>query len=195
VSGASGGHGGALGRWRRFAESRPRLAGAALALALLVGYEVALRPARLWVAEHVAYPLFSAVDTPRARTFEVVRPPGRKDAVLAQPRGPEAAARPTPALWAAPAGVIFLLPAMFLAFVFPARPYWLWLLAYHVALGVTTTAVFALGLGWFDPAFGIYRFARTYLAETVSLTVPLLLYLAGRAGTPRPADDPEAQPA
>jgi hypothetical protein len=87
--------------------------------------------------------------------------------------------------WAAPVGVLFLLPAMFLLVAFPTRPYWLYLLAYHVVLGLVSFGVFVVGLGWFEPAFQLYLFARTYVAETVSLVVPLLLALAahGTAST------------
>jgi hypothetical protein len=136
----------------------------------------------------VAYPAFAAIDTPRAQTFGVERIGRRPDAVWAVPRdlydGRDA---PTViredeaevAQWAVPVGVVFLLPAMFLAAAFPARPYWLWLLAYHVVLGAVSFGVFALGLGWVGPAFEVYTFSRTYLAETVSLVVPVLLALAG----------------
>jgi hypothetical protein len=50
-------------------------------------------------------------------------------------------------------------------------------------------AVFVVGLGWFEPAFQLYLFARTYVAETVSLVVPLLLALAAR-GTAVPPEPP-----
>ena len=73
---------------------------------------------------------------------------------------------------------------MFLIAVFPTRPFWVVLLGYHVAVGVLSTAVFAVGLGWFEPAFRVYLFTRTYLTESVSLVVPLLLYLAARGVGP-----------
>ena len=175
---------GAVGR---AVERHPRLWGALFAVLLLVGYAAALRPARVWLAEAVALPLFAAVDTPRARTFHVVEAPGQATDVLAVPAGamPEAARAAGTTRWAAPGGVLFLLPGMFLLAVFPARPYWLYLLAYHVALGALALGAFVVGLGWFEPAFAVYTFARTYLAETVSLAVPLLLWLAGRAEPPQ----------
>jgi hypothetical protein len=155
-------------------------------IALLAGYVGVVRPARLWVAEHVAYPALAALDTPRAQTLRVVRLPHRPDAVWAIPTrlgGDPAVAvqdhRDEVGEWAAPVGVIFLLPALFLIAAYPDRPYWLWLLAYHVVLGVVSLGVFAVGVGWFEPAFAVYTFSRTYLAEAVSLVVPLLLVLAG----------------
>lgn len=165
---------------------RPRLWGLAFAAALLAVYVAAVRPARMWAAEAVVYPALAAIDTPRARTLQIVRTPRRADAVWAVPArlgaDPEAAIqdhRPEVAEWAAPVGVVFLLPALFLVAAFPARPYWLYLLAYHLGLGAVSFGVFALGVGWFEPAFAVYTFSRTYLAETVSLVVPLLLVLAG----------------
>ena len=178
--------------------ARRRLLGVALAGLLLAGYAVALRPARLWAAEHVAYPLLQQVRTSRADAFSLVRLDRRPDAVFAVPRAAlppgadaDAVVRASePPQWAAPVGVIFLLPAMFLIGVFPTRPYWAYLLAYHLVLGVVAFGVFALGLGWWPPAFGVYTFARTYLAETVSFVVPLLLALAARGRTPAGDPDP-----
>ena len=181
-------------RWAAAVGRHPKRWGLALAVLLAVGYVVALRPARLWVARHVAYPLLQQVDTNRSRGYVVTRIARRPDAVFAVPRDllpprvatdaeADAVVRArVPPQWAAPVGVIFLLPAMFLAALFPSRPYWLWLLVYHVVLGVVSFGVFAVGLAAWAPAFKLYTFARTYMAETVSLVVPLLLALAARAG-------------
>lgn len=167
-------------------ERHPRFWGLAFAAVLLGAYVGAVRPARLWVAEHAAFPVLAAIDTPRAETLRIARTPRRPDAVWAVPArlGADAEAaiqghRDELAEWAAPVGVIFLLPALFLVVAFPTRPYWAYLLAYHVVLGLVSFGVFALGVGWFEPAFALYTFSRTYLAETVSLVVPLLLVLAG----------------
>lgn len=164
----------------------PRVWGLALAAVLLGIYVIAVRPARLWIAEAVVLPTLAALDTPRAGTFTVVQTPRRPDAVWAVPNRLGADAeeaiqdhRSEVAEWAAPVGVIFLLPALFLIAAFPTKPYWLYLLAYHLALGVVSFGVFAVGVGWFEPAFALYTFSRTYLAETVSLVVPVLLVLAG----------------
>ena len=193
--------GGAL---RQAVERRPRLWGAVLALALLAAYVGALKPARLWVAEHVAYPAFASIDTPRARTLTVARTPGRPDAVWAYPTALAAGRdaqtvvtqdRDAVAEWAAPVGVIFLLPALLLVAVYPTRPFWLWLLGYHLALGVASAFVYALGVGYVEAAFAVYTFSRTYLAEAVSLVVPLLLLLSGGAfGALAPAGEPETVP-
>ena len=181
----------------RVVNRHPRLWGALFAGLLLAFYVVALRPARLWTAAHVARPLFEAVETPRASGFVLAVSPGRPDAVYAVPRD-RADGRDAQQLereggvaeWAAPVGVLFILPAMFLLAAFPARLFWLGLLGYHVAVGAVSMGVFAVGLGWFDPAFAMYTFARTYLTESVSLVVPLLLYLAARGTGPLAGEAP-----
>ena len=173
----------------------PRLWGAALAIALFVFYILWFRPARMWGAEHVAYPILQSVQTEQAERFSLIRIPTRTDAVYALERDKLGSADPTEfirenggAEWAAPVGVLFLLPGMFLLFAFPTRPYWFYLFSYHVVLGIVSFGVFVFGLGWFEPAFQLYLFARTYVAESVSLVVPLLLALAahGTAGSGSP---------
>ena len=181
-----------LPRWRASVGRHPRLWGLVMAGLLLASYLIVLRPAREWTTQHVAYPVFAAVDTPRAQTFTVAIPDRRPEAVFAIPEG---AGEESRIVWAAPAGVIFLLPAMFLIAAFPLRRYWLWLLAYHVGLGATTLVFFALGLGWIPAAFDLHQFARTYVSEGVSLTVPLLLFLAGKAQQIREEDAASPAPA
>lgn len=181
--------------FRRRVERHPRLWGAAFALALLAAYVGVIRPVREAVAQNVAYPIFAAVDTPRAQGFDVVQPGRRPEAVFVVPAGTDPEDHPI--VWAAPAGVIFLLPAMFLLATFPTRPYWLYHLAYHAVLGLGTIVLYALGIGWIPAAFDVHQFARTYVSEGVSLTIPLLLYLAGKAdqirredAAPTPQPDP-----
>ena len=160
-------------------QARPRWWGLALAVAIGAAYLVAVRPARVALATGAAAPLFAAVATPRADALEVVPSPrGGADVYVVAPGGDLEDA----AVWLAPLGALFVVPAMFLAFTFPDRPYWLYLLGYHLAVGAAGAAVFAVGLGWAEPAFKLYTFSRTYLTEAVSLAVPLLLWLAGRGG-------------
>ena len=64
---------------------------------------------------------------------------------------------------------------------FPREPYWLYLLGYHLAVGLVSSGVFALGVGYSEAAFDLYRFSRTYLTEAVSLAVPALIWLRARA--------------
>lgn len=155
--------------------------GVGLALLLLVAYFGAVRPARVWLAEDVAGPAFYAIETERSERFVLQQPEGRRSVVLAVPRDatPEDVEART-AQWSAPIGSLFVMPALFLIAVFPLRLYWLALLLYHAVLGAVAFVLFYLGLGWFAPAFMLYDFSQTYVAETISLVLPLLLWLAGR---------------
>lgn len=185
--------------WARSRWVRAAL-GLGLAAVMLVAYYAAVRPARVWLAEDVAGPILASLDTPRARSFQLQQPPGRRSVVWAVPRdATPATVEARRAQWAAPLGALFLMPALFLVAVFPLRLYWALLLGYHAALGVAAFLAFYVGMGWFAPAFGLYTFSQTYVAETISLVIPLLLFLAGRrtgeAG-PRTTDDgPQAEPA
>ena len=179
----------ALPLLRQRVERHPRLWGFVFAALLFASYVVVLRPAREAIAQHIAYPIFAAVDTPRSAQFDVVQ--GRSEAVFVLPAG--SVTDEEPIIWAAPAGVIFLLPAMFLLVAFPTRPYWLYLLAYHLVLGLSTVVLFALGIGWIPAAFNLHQFARTYVSEGISLTIPLLLFLAGKAEQIRREDTGEGE--
>lgn len=172
-----------VARVGRIVGRHPRWWGLLFAIALAVSYVLVIRPGREAFARYVAMPVLESVDTERARQYDVVRAPRYRGGIYAVPRGEmtDAAREAGSAQWAPPVGALFIFPAMFLVWAFPERPYWLWLLGYHVALGVFALAVFAAGLAWIEPAFALYQFSQTYLAETVSLVVPLLLWLAGRA--------------
>lgn len=181
-----------LPRWARRRRVRWPL-GIALAGAMLVAYYGAVRPARVWLAEDVAGPVLASLDTPRARSYELQQPPRRRSVVWAVPRDATPAdVEVRRAQWAAPLGALFLMPALFLVAVFPLRLYWLALLGYHAVLGVASFAAFYVGLGWFEPAFMVYEFSQTYVAETISLVVPLLLWLAGRRAQAAPVPEPSA---
>ena len=167
--------------------AHPRVTGGVLAGFLLVAYIGGIRPVREWSASHIAYPAFEAIDTPRSHALQLVQTPERPEAVFALPREvgdrdeiQTLVRQPDVAQWVAPVGVLFVLPAMFLIAVFPLRPYWVYLLIYHLAVGVLSFGVFALGVGYLDAAFELYRFSRTYLTEAVSLGVPALIWLRAR---------------
>ncbi|GAB5534175.1 MAG: hypothetical protein Rubg2KO_04240 [Rubricoccaceae bacterium] len=154
---------------------------------MLASYVGAVRPVRDWSAVHIANPVFEAIDTPRSRTLQLVQTPQRPEAVFALPLDvtdateiQERVRQPDVAQWVAPVGILFLLPAMFLIAAFPLRPFWLYLLAYHLVVGGVSFGVFALGVAYLDAAFELYRFSRTYLTEAVSLGVPALIWLRAR---------------
>jgi len=47
----------------------------------------------------------------------------------------------------APAGILFLGPAVLLALFFPRRPFWLYFLSLHLVLGALELGAAALGVG------------------------------------------------
>ena len=184
---------------RAVVDARPRLVGLAFAALLFAAYVVALRPARVWSARSVAKPAFEHIDTPRARSLQILQTDDRPEAVFALPSGmtslavSERVQQPDVAQWVPPAGILFLLPALFLIAAFPREPYWLYLLGYHLAVGLVSFGVFALGVAYSEAAFDLYRFSRTYLTEAVSLAVPALIWLRARA-SPAVAGEGEPPP-
>lgn len=152
------------------------------AIALLLGYEYALRPARVVFVERVALPAFESIETDRSEQMTLVR--ATELTIRAVPEDGDR----EPLHYAAPAGALFLLGGLFLVFMFPERLYWLILLGYHLSLGLVALGLFALGVGWWDPAFHLFRFSRTYASDVVGLLVPLVLYLRGRTVRARDED-------
>ena len=176
--------------FRAVVDAHPRWAGLALAVLLFAAYVVALRPARVWSASSVARPAFERIETPRSRGLQIVQTDARPEAVFALPAGmtsgdiAERVQQPDVAQWVPPAGILFLLPGLFLIAAFPREPYWLYLLGYHLVVGLVSFGVFALGVAFSEAAFDLYRFSRTYLTEAVSLAVPALIWLRARASPP-----------
>ncbi|MCS3827470.1 hypothetical protein GGP85_002940 [Salinibacter ruber] len=74
----------------------------------------------------------------------------------------------------APAGVRFLLPALFLAVVAPRRPYWLVLWAGHCGLALLSLAALALGLWGVAAGFAVHAVASRYLVDAFSLGVAVI---------------------
>ena len=147
-------------------------------LLLLGAYYGALRPVRVWVMQRVAAPVFTAVSAAHPEGgYDVVWTPREPTRITAEPRC-EGAGEPS---WnfVAPAGTQYVVPALLLVAAFPARPYWLYLLAYHLALGVAGFGAFALALAGHPLAFAVHEFTQTYAVDAVSMGAPVLLFLAG----------------
>ena len=163
----------------------PGWGGRALAaVAVLVLYVVVLRPLRPAYAELLAAPLVAAVEAAPGVVVEVDA--GRGAVRVLHEEGLEGAS------WSAPPGVLFLIPALVLAAVFPRRPYWAVLLGYHLGLGVAQAGLLALGAAGSGLALAAFAFTRTYLAHGVGLAATVLLVLSGwpggrGRGGPRPA--------
>lgn len=165
---------GKRGVWR-WCRAHPRVTGLIFAALIAVSNMVLLRPAREVLTRDIAFPLFSLIATERAQTIKIKLHPQISKAILVTTSRREVR-------WGAPVGTLFALAAMFLVAVFPFKKYWLYLLLYHVVLGITGMLLFMVGIAWLDLAFDVYDFSRTYFAETVSIAIPVLLYIAGKRG-------------
>jgi hypothetical protein len=163
---------------RQFETTRHVL-GAGLALLLVGVYVVLWRPGRAMLVKHVAAPALQAVGTSRADRFTVAG--GR---LMAQVRAParEGGRAEQVGSFRAPAGaVLWLMPAVLLLFLFPRRPYWLYLWLLHLGMGGLSLGLLAGGLAWTDAGFAANSFWWTYGVPAVSFAAPLLMWRRGRA--------------
>jgi hypothetical protein len=168
--------------WNRYAVKRAliRVGLAALLVGVYVG---AWRPMRAALAGQVAAPTLRAVDTSRAERFTVAG-----GEMMTQVRAPAREGRHAEQVGAfrAPAGaVLWLMPAVLLLFLFPRRPYWLYLWLLHLGMGGLSLGLLAGGLAWTDVGFAANSFWWAYGVPAVSFAAPLLMWRWGRARTVR----------
>jgi hypothetical protein len=84
------------------------------------------------------------------------------------------------ARYTAPAGVKFLLPALFLLFFAPARPRLWGFFSGHLALGILALGLTAAGLADLPGGFGLAGFVQTYGVDAYSLAVPVFVFARRR---------------
>lgn len=156
--------------------------GVLFAAALLAVYVAAWRPLRAAFAEHVAYSALAAIETERAQRFRLDRASVPRTVIVRQD---EAA----PFVFTAPAGFLFLGPALLLIGLFPFKPYWLYYALVHLALGLLDLLAVGVGVGWSAWGFEGHRFLHQYVVTAVSLAaVPVALVREGGAGRRRAND-------
>ncbi|PEN08682.1 hypothetical protein CRI93_02685 [Longimonas halophila] len=80
----------------------------------------------------------------------------------------------------APAGIPFLLPALFLVAAFPKHGYWLFFWAGHCLLFACMVAAWSAALMAWPGAFGVADFLQTYGVDLYSLGVPVALWVRHR---------------
>lgn len=148
-----------------------------LTLLLFFAYTNAWRPARVLLTENVTHPVLSSIDTQRARTTSLTLAAGGLTIRL-NAHSPER----SPPGYRAPVGILFLLPVLILAFFFPFKPYWFYFWLFHLGLGTFELGMMALGIGWADWGFVVYRFSRRYLSQGLSLAIPVLALYAEKIG-------------
>jgi hypothetical protein len=146
-----------------------------LAALLVIAYFTVWEAVRNGWGQSVVYPVLSRVahisDSHRAS------PSGRQVSIIRTlDAGGETRFSVLP-----PAGVKFLLPAIFLVLVAPTRPAWAYFGAGHLLLSAV-----AIGGGAaliIVPQFGepFLAFVQSYLVDVYSLTVPILVYARHRS--------------
>lgn len=134
---------------------------------LVLAYVFAWSPARDVLMIHGASPVVEAACS--TGTCEQVRTSQHAVTVKATADGPWVSIDP-------PAGVRFLLPALFILAIAPRSPYWLYFFGGHVTLTVLTLLLVYLGVAA-GPLSVLYiaRFISSYLLDAYSLAVPALL--------------------
>lgn len=117
-------------------------------------------------------PVLDAIPTARAALFDLI-PRRPSPAVLIQQGELEI-------VYSIPGGFYFLVPGIFLVLVAPRRPYWAVLLGVLLALGAVDFGFVALGVGWTDAGFTAHTFVHRFMAQPLSLALPLWLTFGRR---------------
>jgi hypothetical protein len=151
------------GRLRRWGE-----AGVLVGLVLLF-YFLAWRPVRGVIAHKVAAPVLQEA----ARIEGGV---GRAEArgrrvTIVVPHGEESER----GVYPAPAGVVFLLPALFIAGIAPRWPYWLFFGLGHILLSGITLIFWCLALAGWPAGAEVAAFTNRYVSAAYSIGVPVLV--------------------
>ena len=141
---------------------------------LVVAYFTAWQSVRTGWSDSVVYPALSALAA-SSDTHRVVASAQRVVVVRKQASGGTARFAVAP-----PAGIKFLLPALFIVLITPLRPYWLYFATGHMvlsAIAVCGGAILILMPGGADL---FLVFVQSYLVDAYSLIVPVIVYVRNR---------------
>ncbi len=108
--------------------------------------------------------------------------------VVARPEAPTIhlqTADGTAAKHTAPAGVKFLLPALFLVLIAPRRPRLGGFFAGHLALGAGAVALLASGMAGLPGGIAAAGFVEAYAVDAYSLAVPVFVLVQSQRGPHR----------
>lgn len=159
------------GRLRRWGE-----AGVLIGLVFLF-YFLAWRPVRGVIAHKVAAPVLQeAVSIGGGGGKAEAR--GRRVTIVVQ-HGEESER----GVYPAPAGVVFLLPALFIAGIAPRRPYWLLFGLGHILLGAVTLSFWFLALAGWPAGAEVAAFFGRYAVDAYSISVPVLVSVKSGTST------------
>jgi hypothetical protein len=136
---------------------------------LVVSYFTLWQPARNGWGPRLVYPTLSEIAKNRADVSVSVT--GRVVRISPVQTGTKSRSYTL----APPAGVRFLLPALFILAIAPRR--WGWFFAGHILLSVVITCAFA-GFAEGSPALGyLGRGIQAYVVDAYSLGYPILMYI------------------
>ena len=135
---------------------------------LFVGYWTAWRPARDVVLNQLAAPVLQW-SAPTETAVQASGGPIR----IKVPNGPESALP-------APAGMPFLLPALFLVAAFPKHAYWMLFWVGHCMLFAVIVATWSAALMQWPGAMALADFLQTYGVDLYSIGVPVALWVRHR---------------
>jgi len=148
-----------------------RLVAAAL---LVVAYFTAWQSVRTGWSHSVVYPALSALAM-SSDTHRVVASAQRVVVVRTKASGGTTRFAVKP-----PAGVKFLLPALFIVLITPLRPYWLYFATGHIVLSAVTVGGGAILILVPGDADLFLAFVQSYLVDAYSLIVPVIVYVRNR---------------
>lgn len=147
-----------------------------LAAGLLTAYLYAWTPARTAWVTYGAAPALE----------QVVEHTGREGTITARPASHRLHVDPSEGGtlgYTAPAGVKFLLPALFLVLIAPTRPRLWSFFAGHLGLGLLTVGFLAGGLAGLPGGLRMADFVQTYGVDAYSLAVPVLVFVRTRSAS------------
>jgi hypothetical protein len=154
----------AVSTWRRWTE------GVVVAALLFAAYMTVWQPVRTGMLTHVADPFLQQVVSERSSEPVGARLSGASIQIQ-YGDGPNNRATLPP-----PAGVTFLLPALFLCLLAPRRPVWFFFLLGHVAISSLVLVGWAVALRGSGIAIHVARVIGSYGIDAYSLMIPALVW-------------------
>lgn len=141
----------------------------AVVVSFCVVFFLVWQPLRQAAAVHVAKPVLAMIASTSDTVSDVTVRPRPPTVFLNFPDDREHVEV------AIPAGLYYFLPAVFLLFVAPRKPWWLVLLLFALALGILEFLCAVVGVLGIEFGFTAHEFVQRHLIKPLSIAVPLTL--------------------
>ena len=138
---------------------------------LVVSYFTLWQPVRTGWTQSFVYPVLAEIATTSDAHHVVLG--GRSVTIVHK----SASGEPTQYVISPPAGVKFLLPALFIIAVAPKRPDGLYFFAGHFAFSVLITITFAASIADGAILGAVGRGIQVYVVDAYSLAIPIFSYI------------------